>query len=205
MQIVLATSNKGKVREIKAMCEDFDVVAFRQLTTNDIHLALIKGNWTKDDDVMIRVHSSCVTGDIFGSLKCDCGSQLHEALRMVEKEGRGAVIYMNQEGRGIGLYNKLKAYKLQEQGMDTVEANVHLGFKADERDYGVGAQIIRDLNIKKLRLITNNPSKKIGLKGYGLEITERIPLEIKPNKHNKAYLKTKKLRMGHDLHSSELE
>lgn len=184
---------------------NFDVVAFRQLTTNDIHLALIKGNWTKDDDVMIRVHSSCVTGDIFGSLKCDCGSQLHEALRMVEKEGRGAVIYMNQEGRGIGLYNKLKAYKLQEQGMDTVDANVHLGFKADERDYGVGAQIIRDLNIKKIRLITNNPSKKIGLKGYGLEITERIPLEIEPNKHNKTYLKTKKLRMGHDLHSSELE
>ncbi len=179
---------------------EFEVVAYRQLTTNEIHLALVKGNWEEDEPVMVRVHSSCVTGDIFGSFRCDCGPQLHHAMEMVEREGRGVVIYMNQEGRGIGLLNKLKAYKLQEQGMDTVEANIHLGFNADERDYGVGAQILRDLKIRKLKLISNNPSKKIGLQGYGLEIIERIPLEIQPNEHNHKYLETKQNKMGHNLH-----
>lgn len=183
---------------------DFDVVAYRQLTTGEIHLALIKGKWDEDEPVLVRVHSSCVTGDIFGSHRCDCGPQLHEAMRMVEEEGKGVVIYMNQEGRGIGLYNKLRAYKLQENGMDTVEANIHLGFNADERDYGVGAQILRDLKVNKLKLITNNPLKRIGLQSFGLEIVDHKPLEIKPNQHNIKYLKTKKEKMGHDLHAREL-
>ncbi len=179
---------------------NFDVAAYRQITTNEIHLALIKGSWEEDEPVLVRVHSSCVTGDIFGSYRCDCGPQLHQAMKMVEKEGKGVIVYMNQEGRGIGLLNKLKAYKLQEQGMDTVEANIHLGFNADERDYGVGAQILRDLKIRKIRLISNNPAKRIGLQGYGLEIVERVPLEIPPNKHNLNYLKTKQNKMGHELH-----
>ena len=178
---------------------DFKLKAYRQTNTGDDHLVLYKGAWTVDEPVLVRVHSSCVTGDIFGSCRCDCGTQLHSALRMVEKEGRGAVVYMNQEGRGIGLINKLKAYKLQEGGMDTVEANEHLGFKGDQRDYGVGAQIIRDMGISKLKLITNNPKKRVGLIGYGLEIVENISIEVDPNVHNKKYLETKRDRMGHDI------
>ena len=182
----------------------FEIIAYRQLSTNEMHLALIKGKWDSEEPVMVRVHSSCMTGDIFGSYRCDCGQQLQESMRLIEKEGKGVLIYMNQEGRGIGLYNKLKAYKLQERGMDTVEANLHLGFSADERDYGVGAQILRDLNIRKIRLITNNPTKRAGLEGYGLEMVEHIPLEFSPNKHNTKYLKTKKDKMGHSLKASEL-
>jgi len=178
---------------------DFKLKAYRQTNTGDDHLVLYKGAWTVDEPVLVRVHSSCVTGDIFGSCRCDCGTQLHSALRMVEKEGRGAVVYMNQEGRGIGLINKLKAYKLQESGMDTVEANEHLGFKGDQRDYGVGAQIIRDMGISKLKLITNNPKKRVGLIGYGLEIVENISIEVDPNVYNKKYLETKRDRMGHDI------
>jgi len=178
---------------------DFKLKAYRQTNTGDDHLVLYKGSWTVDQSVLVRVHSSCVTGDIFGSCRCDCGTQLHSALRMVEKEGRGAVVYMNQEGRGIGLINKLKAYKLQEGGMDTIEANEYLGFKGDQRDYGVGAQIIRDMGISKLKLITNNPKKRVGLIGYGLEIVENISIEVDPNAHNKKYLETKRDRMGHDI------
>ncbi|GHB51617.1 bifunctional 3,4-dihydroxy-2-butanone-4-phosphate synthase/GTP cyclohydrolase II [Mongoliitalea lutea] len=178
---------------------DFDLIAFRQTNTDDLHLALIKGTWDKDESVMVRVHSSCVTGDIFGSCRCDCGPQLHKALEMVDKEGKGVVLYMNQEGRGIGLLNKLKAYKLQEQGMDTVQANLALGFPMDKRDYGVGAQILRDLGISKIRLITNNPTKRVGLIGYNLEIVEQIPIEIEPNQHNSKYLETKRDKMGHSI------
>lgn len=178
---------------------DFDLIAFRQTNTEDIHLALIKGKWDINDEVMVRVHSSCVTGDIFGSCRCDCGPQLHTAMQMVEKEGRGVVLYMNQEGRGIGLLNKLKAYKLQEQGMDTVQANIALGLPMDKRDYGVGAQILRDLGVSKIRLISNNPTKRVGLLGYGLEIVEQIPIEIAPNPHNEKYLSTKRDKMGHTI------
>lgn len=178
---------------------DFDLVAFKQLDNEMEHLALIKGTWEKDEPVMVRVHSSCVTGDIFGSCRCDCGEQLHNAMHMVEEEGKGVILYINQEGRGIGLLNKLKAYKLQEQGYDTVEANEKLGFKMDQRDYGIGAQILRDLGISKMRLITNNPSKRAGLIGYGLEIVENVALRVKPNKHNQKYLETKKSKMGHEL------
>ncbi|MDA0194594.1 MAG: bifunctional 3,4-dihydroxy-2-butanone-4-phosphate synthase/GTP cyclohydrolase II [Bacteroidetes bacterium] len=178
---------------------DFELYAYKQLSTGDTHLALTKGSWESEEAVLVRVHSSCVTGDIFGSYRCDCGNQLHAAMRMVEKEGRGVVLYMNQEGRGIGLVNKLKAYKLQENGMDTVEANLHLGFKMDERDYGVGAQILRDLGITKMKLISNSPKKRAGLRGYGLEIVENVPIEITPNKHNERYLRTKRDKMGHDI------
>jgi 3,4-dihydroxy 2-butanone 4-phosphate synthase/GTP cyclohydrolase II len=178
---------------------DFDLIAFRQKDTGQEHLALIKGQWTEDDAVLCRVHSSCLTGDIFGSCRCDCGEQLQKAMELIEEEGRGVIIYMNQEGRGIGLLNKLRAYKLQEQGLDTVEANLQLGFSIDERDYGVGAQIIRDLGIKKMRLISNNPKKRTGLVGYGLEIVENVPLHIESNPHNAKYLATKKLKMGHTL------
>lgn len=178
---------------------DFDLIAFRQTNNNQLHLALKKGSWDKDEPVMVRVHSSCVTGDIFGSCRCDCGPQLHKAMEMVEKEGKGLVLYMNQEGRGIGLLNKLKTYKLQEQGLDTVEANIELGFNMDERDYGVGAQILRDLQISKIRLISNNPKKRVGLMGYGLEIVDTIPVEIAPNPHNENYLKTKRDKMGHTI------
>jgi len=178
---------------------DFDLIAFRQKDTGQEHLALIKGQWTEDDAVLCRVHSSCLTGDIFGSCRCDCGEQLQKAMELIEEEGRGVIIYMNQEGRGIGLLNKLRAYKLQEQGLDTVEANLKLGFSMDERDYGVGAQIIRDLGIKKMRLISNNPKKRTGLVGYGLEIVENVPLQIESNPHNAKYLATKKLKMGHTL------
>lgn len=178
---------------------NFDLIAYRQTSTGDIHLALIKGSWDENEPVMVRVHSSCVTGDIFGSCRCDCGPQLHRAMQMVEKEGKGVVVYMNQEGRGIGLINKLKAYKLQEQGMDTVQANLALGFPMDKRDYGVGAQILRDLGVTKIRLISNNPTKRVGLLGYGLEIVEQIPLEIAPNPHNEKYLSTKRDKMGHSI------
>ena len=178
---------------------DFQMFAYKQVTTGDTHLALVKGEWQEGDPVMVRVHSSCVTGDIFGSCRCDCGGQLHSAMKMVEEAGQGVVLYMNQEGRGIGLLNKLKAYRLQEEGYDTVEANEKLGFKMDQRDYGVGAQILRDLGITKLRLITNNPKKRVGLMGYGLEIVENIPLEITPNQHNLKYLETKRDKMGHQI------
>jgi 3,4-dihydroxy 2-butanone 4-phosphate synthase/GTP cyclohydrolase II len=178
---------------------NFDLIAFRQTNTQEIHLALIKGNWTKNEPIMVRVHSSCVTGDIFGSCRCDCGPQLHAAMEMVEKEGKGLILYMNQEGRGIGLINKLKAYKLQEEGMDTVQANLALGLPMDSRDYGVGAQILRDLGVGKIRLISNNPQKRVGLIGYGLEIVEQVPIEIAPNPHNENYLRTKRDKMGHNI------
>ena len=176
---------------------DFKLSAYRQINTGDIHLALVKGTWDEDEPIMVRVHSSCVTGDIFGSCRCDCGPQLHGAMEMVEKHGKGIVLYMNQEGRGIGLVNKLKTYKLQEEGLDTVEANLQLGFKMDARDYGVGAQILRDLGVRKMKLISNNPTKRAGLIGYGLEIVDSVPLEIAPNKHNEKYLTTKRDKMGH--------
>ncbi len=182
---------------------NFELVAYTQITTGQEHLALIKGTWNKDEPVLVRVHSSCITGDIFGSCRCDCGPQLHAAMDMIEKEGKGVIVYMNQEGRGIGLLNKLRAYKLQEQGLDTVEANIKLGFEGDERDYGVGAQIIRDLGITKMRLMTNNPKKRAGLIGYGLEITEVIPIEVVGNKHNEGYLITKRDKMGHTIKQSK--
>lgn len=178
---------------------DFQLVAFKEKNSTNEHLALIKGTWGKDEPVLTRVHSSCFTGDILGSLRCDCGEQLHAAMKMVQFEGKGAILYMNQEGRGIGLLNKLKAYRLQEQGMDTVDANLHLGFQMDERDYGLGAQMLRHLNINKLRLMTNNPKKRVGLIGYGLEIVENIPIEIFPNPHNEKYLQTKRDKLGHEI------
>lgn len=176
---------------------DFKLIAYEQINTNEVHMALIKGTWEKNEPVMVRVHSSCVTGDIFGSCRCDCGTQLHHAMMMVEREGKGVVLYMKQEGRGIGLLNKLKAYKLQEEGLDTVEANLQLGFDMDNRDYGIGAQILSDLGISKIKLITNNPKKRVGLMGYGLEIVENIPIEITPNPHNEKYLQTKRDKLGH--------
>jgi 3,4-dihydroxy 2-butanone 4-phosphate synthase/GTP cyclohydrolase II len=182
---------------------NFQLVAFREKNSTNEHLALLKGEWEKDEPVMVRVHSSCFTGDILGSLRCDCGEQLHAAMEMVEKEGKGAILYMNQEGRGIGLLNKLKAYRLQEEGMDTVDANLHLGFQMDERDYGLGAQMLRQLGITKLRLMTNNPKKRVGLIGYGLEIVENIPIEIHPNPHNENYLKTKRDKLGHEILDNE--
>jgi 3,4-dihydroxy 2-butanone 4-phosphate synthase/GTP cyclohydrolase II len=178
---------------------DFDLYAFTQRSDGAKHLALVKGTWTENEPVLVRVHSSCVTGDIFGSCRCDCGPQLHRAMEMIEKEGKGVVVYMNQEGRGIGLINKLKAYKLQEQGRDTVEANLELGFSMDQRDYGVGAQILRDLGVTKMRLITNNPKKRTGLIGYGLEVVENISIEIAPNEHNRVYLTTKRDKLGHNI------
>jgi 3,4-dihydroxy 2-butanone 4-phosphate synthase/GTP cyclohydrolase II len=178
---------------------EFELITYTQLNTGEVHMALKKGDWEKDEPVLVRVHSSCMTGDILGSLRCDCGDQLHAAMKMVEAEGKGLVLYMNQEGRGIGLLNKLKAYKLQEEGMDTVEANLSLGFSMDERDYGVGAQILRELNISKIKLISNNPKKRAGLLGYGLEIVDTVPIEIIANKHNEKYLKTKRDKMGHKI------
>jgi 3,4-dihydroxy 2-butanone 4-phosphate synthase/GTP cyclohydrolase II len=178
---------------------DFKLVAYEETPTSELHLALIKGSWKRDEPVLVRVHSSCVTGDIFGSCRCDCGSQLHSAMDMVEKEGKGVVLYMKQEGRGIGLLNKLRAYKLQEEGLDTVEANLQLGFDMDNRDYGIGAQILHDLGISKIRLITNNPKKRVGLMGYGLEIVDNVPIEIVPNPHNEQYLKTKRDKLGHSI------
>jgi len=177
----------------------FKMIGYTQTTNNVNHLAIVKGEWNEDEPVLLRVHSSCFTGDILGSLRCDCGDQLTTALEMIEAEGKGAVLYMNQEGRGIGLINKLKAYQLQEEGQDTVEANLSLGFKADQRDYGIGAQILKDLGIGKIRLMTNNPKKRVALKGYDLEIVENVPIEISPNPHNEEYLKTKRDKMGHDI------
>jgi len=178
----------------------FRLIPFRQKSNGLEHIALIKGNFTPDEPVLVRVHSSCATGDIFGSMRCDCGEQLHKAMELIDKEGKGAVIYLNQEGRGIGLMEKMKAYKLQEEGMDTVDANICLGHQADERDYGVGAQILREVGITKMRLLTNNPVKRVGLEAYGLEIVENVPIEVTPNKFNEKYLHTKKERMGHTLH-----
>ncbi|MDY3266366.1 MAG: bifunctional 3,4-dihydroxy-2-butanone-4-phosphate synthase/GTP cyclohydrolase II [Phocaeicola sp.] len=178
----------------------FRLIPFRQKSNGLEHVALIKGEFTPDEPVLVRVHSSCATGDIFGSMRCDCGEQLHKAMRLIEKEGKGAIIYLNQEGRGIGLMEKMKAYKLQEEGMDTVDANICLGHEADERDYGVGAQILREIGIHKMRLLTNNPVKRVGLEAYGLEIVENVPIEVTPNEYNSRYLHTKKDRMGHTLH-----
>lgn len=177
----------------------FKLVAFQEKNSSNEHLALIKGTWKPGDPVLVRVHSSCFTGDILGSLRCDCGEQLHKAMQIVEKEGTGVILYMNQEGRGIGLLNKLRAYRLQEEGMDTVEANLHLGFQMDQRDYGVGAQILRHLGVTKLKLITNNPKKRVGLIGYGLEIVENVSLKVEPNPHNQKYLQTKRDKLGHEI------
>lgn len=178
----------------------FRLIPFRELSTGREHVALIKGSWGPDEPILVRVHSSCMTGDIFGSLRCECGEQLHLAMTEIERAGRGVVVYMSQEGRGIGLMNKIKAYKLQEGGLDTVDANVHLGFKPDERDYGVGANILRQIGVKKMRLMTNNPVKRVGLESYGLEVVENVPIEVTPNEYNRRYMHTKKVRMGHDLH-----
>ena len=192
---------KGEEVDMPTLYGHFHLIPFRQKSNGLEHIALIKGDLTTVDPVLVRVHSSCATGDIFGSMRCDCGDQLHEALRMIEKEGRGAVIYLNQEGRGIGLMDKMRAYKLQENGMDTVDANICLGHQADERDYGVGAQILRHLGITKMRLISNNPVKRVGLEAYGLSVVENVPIEIKTNPYNEFYMKTKKERMGHILHN----
>ena len=178
----------------------FRLIPFRQTATGLEHIALIKGEWKEDEPILVRVHSSCATGDILGSKRCDCGEQLHKAMQMIEEEGKGVIIYMQQEGRGIGLMNKIAAYKLQEEGMDTVDANIHLGFKPDERDYGCGAQMLRQLGVHKMRLMTNNPTKRVGLEAYGLEIVENVPIEVTPNEYDYRYLKTKKERMGHTLH-----
>ncbi|MDR2232773.1 MAG: bifunctional 3,4-dihydroxy-2-butanone-4-phosphate synthase/GTP cyclohydrolase II [Tannerella sp.] len=180
----------------------FRLIPFRQTSNGQEHIALIKGSIEKDEPVLVRVHSSCMTGDIFGSMRCECGDQLHYAMQLIEKEGKGVILYLNQEGRGIGLMDKIKAYKLQEEGLDTVEANLHLGHKADERDYGVGAQILRQIGVSKMRLISNNPVKRVGLEAYGLTVVENVPIEVKLNQYNKFYMKTKKERMGHILHNS---
>lgn len=191
---------KEKVRvKMPTKFGEFELIAFEQINTGDIHMALKKGNWDQAEPVLVRVHSSCMTGDILASLRCDCGDQLHKALELIEKEGKGLVLYMNQEGRGIGLLNKLKAYKLQEEGRDTVEANLELGFDMDERDYGVGAQILRYLGVREMKLMSNNPRKRAGLLGYGLEVVENVSLEIKPNPHNKKYLETKRDKLGHEI------
>ena len=194
---------KGEEVDMPTEYGHFRLIPFRQKSNGLEHVALVKGTWDEEEAILVRVHSSCATGDIFGSHRCDCGPQLHKAMQMIEKEGKGVIVYLNQEGRGIGLMNKMKAYKLQENGMDTVEANLCLGFKADERDYGVGANILHDLGVKKMRLMTNNPLKRVGLIGYGLSVTENVPVEIEPNDYNRFYLHTKKDRMGHDLHKVE--
>ena len=190
---------KGVEADLPTEYGHFRIIPFRQKSNGLEHIAIFKGEWSAEEPVLVRMHSSCMTGDIFASKRCDCGDQLHQAMQMIEKEGKGVVVYLQQEGRGIGLMNKIAAYKLQEQGEDTVEANLHLGFKADERDYGVGAQILRELGIGKIRLISNNPVKRVGLEGYGLDIVENVPVIITPNEYNRRYLETKKLRMGHKL------
>jgi len=190
---------RGEAVHLPTQYGDFKMIPFLQKATGQEHVALIKGEWHDNEPILVRVHSSCMTGDIFGSLRCECGEQLHKALQMIEKEGKGVLVYLNQEGRGIGLMAKAAAYKLQEQGLDTVDANLHLGYQADERDYGVGAQILRSLNVRKMRLMTNNPKKRIGLESYGLEVVENVPLEIAPNKYNHFYMETKKNKMGHVL------
>ncbi|MBQ4358223.1 MAG: bifunctional 3,4-dihydroxy-2-butanone-4-phosphate synthase/GTP cyclohydrolase II [Paludibacteraceae bacterium] len=194
---------RGEEVHLPTAYGDFHLIPFRQKSNGLEHIALIKGTWKQDEPVLVRVHSSCATGDIFGSMRCDCGEQLHKAMQTIEKEGKGVIVYLHQEGRGIGLMNKIEAYKLQEQGYDTVDANVHLGFDPDERDYGVGASILRELGITKMRLLTNNPVKRIGLESYGLEITENVPIEVLPNKWNAFYLETKRKRMGHILKNSK--
>ena len=191
---------KGEEVDMPTTDGHFRLIPFRQLDNGLEHIALLKGDISGEEPLLVRVHSSCATGDIFGSLRCECGEQLHQALKAIDKEGRGALIYLNQEGRGIGLMDKIKAYKLQENGFDTVDANLHLGHKADERDYGIGANILHSLGIKKMRLLTNNPVKRIGLEGYGIDVTEIVPLEVEPNEYNRCYMHTKKVRMGHDLH-----
>ncbi len=190
---------RGEAVHLPTQYGDFKMIPFLQKATGQEHVALIKGEWHDDEPLLVRVHSSCVTGDIFGSMRCECGEQLHKALQLIEQEGKGVLVYLNQEGRGIGLMAKAAAYKLQEQGLDTVDANLHLGYQADERDYGVGAQILRSLNVRKMRLMTNNPKKRIGLESYGLEVVENVPLEITPNKYNHFYMETKKNKMGHVL------
>ena len=190
---------KGVEADLPTEYGHFRIIPFRQKSNGLEHIAIFKGEWTPEDPVLVRMHSSCMTGDIFASKRCDCGEQLHQAMQMIDKEGKGVIVYLQQEGRGIGLMNKIAAYKLQEQGDDTVEANLYLGFKADERDYGVGAQILRELGIGKIRLISNNPVKRVGLEGYGLDIVENVPVVITPNEFNRRYLETKKLRMGHKL------
>ena len=191
---------KGETVDLPTEYGHFRLTPFRQKSNGLEHIVLAKGEWSEDEAVLVRVHSSCMTGDIFGSMRCDCGEQLHRAMQMIEKEGKGAILYLNQEGRGIGLMAKIAAYKLQEQGLDTVDANTHLGYNPDERDYGIGAQILREVGIRKMRLITNNPLKRAGLNGFGLEIVENVPIEIQPNRYNETYLRTKKERMGHNLH-----
>ena len=193
--------DKGEEVDMPTEYGHFRLIPFRQKSNGREHIALIKGEFTKDEPILVRVHSSCATGDIFGSMRCECGEQLHKSMQLIEKEGKGVVVYLNQEGRGIGLMEKIKAYKLQENGLDTVDANVHLGHQPDERDYGVGAQILRSIGVTKMRLITNNPIKRIGLEAYGLHIVENIPMEIKPNEYNAFYMRTKKERMGHILHN----
>ncbi|HZH71475.1 MAG TPA: bifunctional 3,4-dihydroxy-2-butanone-4-phosphate synthase/GTP cyclohydrolase II [Mariniphaga sp.] len=190
---------RGEEVKLPTKFGGFKIIPFRQKSNGAEHIALIKGDWQANEPILVRVHSSCMTGDIFGSLRCECGDQLHKAMSMIENEGKGVIVYMMQEGRGIGLLNKIAAYKLQDQGLDTIEANLHLGFKADERDYGVGAQILRNLGVTKMRLMTNNPVKRVGLEGFGLEVVDIIPIEIEPNEHNQKYLKTKRDRMGHHL------
>ncbi len=191
---------KGETVDLPTAYGHFHLTPFRQVSNGKEHVALVKGEWQPDEPILVRVHSSCMTGDVFGSCRCECGEQLHKAMQLIEQEGKGVIVYMNQEGRGIGLMNKIKAYKLQEEGLDTVDANLHLGFQADERDYGIGAQILRSLGVGKIRLMTNNPKKRIGLESYGLSIVENVPLEIAPNPYNIAYMKTKKERMHHNLH-----
>jgi len=190
---------RGEEVKLPTAYGDFHLIPFLQKSSGLEHIALIKGDITADEPVLVRVHSSCMTGDIFGSMRCDCGEQLHKAMKLIEKEGRGVLLYLSQEGRGIGLMDKIKAYKLQEEGLDTVDANLHLHHKADERDYGVGAQILRQIGVHKMRLITNNPVKRVGLEAYGLEVVENVPVEVEPNRYNEFYLRTKKERMGHDL------
>lgn len=190
---------RGESVHLPTAYGDFRMIAFQQISTGQEHVALIKGEWGDDEPLLVRVHSSCMTGDIFGSMRCECGEQLHKALQLIEKEGKGVLVYLNQEGRGIGLMAKAAAYKLQEEGLDTVDANLHLGYQADERDYGVGAQILRSLGVSKMRLMSNNPTKRIGLEAYGLEVVENVPLEIEPNAYNHFYMETKKKRMGHQL------
>jgi 3,4-dihydroxy 2-butanone 4-phosphate synthase / GTP cyclohydrolase II len=195
---------KGYEADLPTEYGHFHIIPFRQKSNGVEHIAIFKGTWQPDEPILVRVHSSCATGDILGSMRCDCGEQLHKAMQMIEEEGKGVLVYLMQEGRGIGLMNKIHAYTLQEKGMDTVDANIHLGFQADERDYGVGAQILSALGVHKMRLMSNNPVKRVGLEAYGLEIVENVPIEIKPNKYDAFYLKTKKERMGHNLHISKL-
>lgn len=191
--------DKGVEVHLPTAYGDFRLIPFRQKSNGKEHIALIKGEWAKDEPILVRVHSSCMTGDIFGSMRCECGEQLHKAMQTIDKEGKGVIVYLNQEGRGIGLMAKIEAYKLQEEGLDTVDANIHLGFDADERDYGVGASILNELGVSKMRLMTNNPVKRVGLEGFGLEIVENVPIEVEPNEYNEAYMRTKKERMGHKL------